>query len=355
MGMSVSFMKVYKNLFTQIANAENLFLAWDEFKRGKTSKADVQEFEINLERNIFELARDLQNKVYKHGPYFGFLISDPKLRHIHKATVRDRILHHAIFQVLNPIFEPTFISHSYSCRVGKGSHKGVNDVEKMLLSVSKNNTHPCYVLKCDVRKFFDSIDHQILIEILGRRIKDPDVMWLLSGIIGSFSSGQSDLFSQRGVPIGNLTSQLFANVYMNEFDQFMKGRLKVSNFARYTDDFLIVSDNRKYLEGLLGPIEQFLKEKLKLGLHPNKIEIRKYSQGIDFLGYVLLPYHIALRKRTRKRIFRKLKTNARIYKQGGISEDRLNNSLQSYLGVLSHGDTYRLGEDLKNQYWFWTR
>ncbi|TSC55833.1 MAG: RNA-directed DNA polymerase [Parcubacteria group bacterium Greene0416_39] len=233
-------MKIYKNLFEQIISPEPLFSAWDVFKQDKRKRPDVQRFEWNLEENIFKLHRDLKNKRYKHGPYKGFYIKDPKQRHIHKATVRDRVLHHAVFSVINPMFEPTFISTSFSCRIGYGTHRGVATLDNMMRKVSQNNTQPCYVLKCDIKKFFDSVDHNTLLSILGRRIRDEDVMWLLEEIIESFP---------RGLPIGNLTSQIFANIYMNEFDQFVKHELKVKYYVRYTDDFAIVSDNEYTLRG----------------------------------------------------------------------------------------------------------
>ena len=179
-------MKIYTNLFNKIIHPIPLFKAWEEFKCGKGMKPDVIGFEKNLEANIFALYRDLKNKTYQHGNYYGFFVYDPKLRHIHKATVRDRILHHALFRVLDRIFEPTFIPSSFSCRIGKGTHKGVKKVAEMLREVSKNNTRPCFALKCDVRKFFDSIDHKILLEILAKRIIDTDTVWLLKEVISSY-------------------------------------------------------------------------------------------------------------------------------------------------------------------------
>jgi retron-type reverse transcriptase len=179
-------MKIYTNLFNKIIHPISLFRAWDEFKHDKGMKPDVIEFEKNLETNIFQLYRDLKNKTYQHGPYYGFFIYDPKLRHIHKAIVRDRVLHHALFKVLSPIFEPTFIPTSFSCRIGKGTHKGVKKVAEMLREVSKNNTKPCFALKCDVRKFFNSIDHEILFKTLAKRIIDPDTLWLLKEVINSY-------------------------------------------------------------------------------------------------------------------------------------------------------------------------
>lgn len=309
-------------------------------------------FEKRLEQNIFALHRDLLCKAYKHGAYSNFYIYDPKLRHIHKATVRDRVLHHAIFKVLNPIFEPTFISNSFSCRVGKGTHKGVEVLDKMLRKVSRNYIRTAYALKCDVRKFFDSVDHAILIKLLRRKIKDPDTLWLMEEIIESFAGESSDLFTRKGLPIGNLTSQLFANVYMNEFDQFMKGELKIENYVRYTDDFVIVSDDENFLKDMIPKIQSFLSNKLMLELHPSKITTGKYQRGVDFLGYVSFPHYRALRKRTEKRMIRKLDEKIELSKQGQVTEERLEQTLNSYLGVLSHATARRLSRDLHNRTWF---
>jgi len=346
-------MKIYKELFNQITSLENIVTAWEEFRSDKGKKADVQAFEFSLEQNLFSMHRDLLAKRYAHGPYTGFYIRDPKVRHIHKAMVRDRVLHHAVFRILNPIFEKTFIANSFSCRIGKGTHKGVLAAESMIRRESRNYTKPCFALKCDVRKFFDSIDHEILLAILKKRIIDPDTMWLMERIIESFSTSWTTLFDRQGLPIGNLTSQLFANVYMNEFDQFVKQRLRIKHYARYTDDFVIVSTDKKYFMDLLDPIQDFLGEHMKLKLHPKKISIRACHRGVDFLGYVALPHHRLLRPKTKRRVFRKLKIQIAQYRAGAISEATLSQSLQSYLGVLSHANTHQLSEDLKNQFWFW--
>lgn len=346
-------MKIYKKLFEQITSLENLFAAWDEFKKGKRHKKDVQAFEFHLEQNIFELHRDLVAKKYSHLPYSGFFIHDPKIRHIHKAATRDRVLHHALFQILDPIFDKTFIPTSFSCRLNKGVHQGVLALERMIRAEGKNFTRPCFVLKCDVQKFFDSVDHQILLDILREKIVDPNTMWLIQNIIGSFTTTQAMLFGHRGLPIGNLTSQLFANVYMNELDKFMKHDLRVRYYARYTDDFVVISTNEKYLKSLVGPIQTFLNDKLQLKIHPEKISIRAYHQGIDYLGYIAFPHYRLLRNKTKRRLFRKIKERVIMYRNGIISEDSLSQSLQSYLGVLSHANAYHLTQDLKNQYWFW--
>ena len=179
-------MKTYRDLFERIISPENLFAAWETFKKDKRNKPDVMEFERHLEKSIFQLHSDLKNRTYRHGPYYGFYIHDPKQRHIHKAEVRDRVLHHAIFSVLNPIFEETFITASFSCRVGFGTHKGVDFLERKARSVRRNGTADCFVLKCDIRKFFDSVNHAILLGIMKKRIKDEDTIWLLKEIVESY-------------------------------------------------------------------------------------------------------------------------------------------------------------------------
>jgi retron-type reverse transcriptase len=339
-------MKIYKNLYPLIISAENLFAAWEVFKRDKRNKPDVAEFEQNVEQHIFQLRHDLRDKAYQHGGYYGFWVHDPKRRRIHKATVRDRVLHHAIFRILNPVFEPTFIPTSFSCRVGKGTHKGVESVRDMLRAESKNGTEKCWVLKCDVRKFFDSVDHTVLLGIIKRRVGDDDAFELLTKIVESYSTAEG-----KGIPIGNLTSQMFANIYMGEFDHFVKHSLRVKRYARYTDDFVVVSGDKAYLESLLPPMRDFLKERLKLELHPQKVTIRKYRQGADFLGYVVLPHNVAVRTRTKKRMFRKMADRAAAYHSGEISKAAFEGALNSYLGVLSHADAHELSERFRNQFW----
>lgn len=342
-------MNVRQSIFEQITSPENLFAAWEEFRKGKGSRLDVMRYERDVEKNIFELQRELQSGTYRHGPYSAFTICDPKQRPIHKATVRDRIVHHAVFAALNPIFEPTFIAHSYSCRIGKGTHRAVEALKRALLQVSRNNIRPCFVLQCDIRRFFASVHHDMLLRILGNRIIDERTLLLLAEIIGSFPSPQA----QTGIPIGNLTSQLFANVYMNELDSFIKHRLRVRHYIRYTDDFVVVSESEEYVRSLLFPIEAFLRDALQLTLHPQKVTIRKYRQGIDFLGYVLLPHHRVLRTVTKRRMFRNLRSRVRDYRSGHSEVASVEQSLRSYLGVLSHADAYRLSEAVQNRCWFW--
>jgi hypothetical protein len=227
----------------------------------------------------------------------------------------------------------------------------VEDLEKMIRAESRNHTQECWALKCDVRKFFDSIDHDALLRMLGAKIKDENAIWLLREIVESFTASRPNLFERRGVPIGNLTSQIFANIYMNEFDQFMKHQLRVKNYLRYTDDFVIVSRDKKYLEGLLQPVSEFLASKLCLELHPRKIILRRTAHGTDFLGYIILPHHVLIRASTKKRIFRKTAERVASYENGTISEASMEGTLRSYLGVMSHADAHELSERFRNQFW----
>lgn len=347
-------MKIYRNLFYNMVSMENVLKAWDEFKKEKREKLDVQIFEMRLEDNLFRLHRDLINKRYQHGKYTGFFIRDPKIRLINKTEVRDRIVHHLIFQCLNPIFEPTFIPDSYSCRKEKGTHKAVKKLQIFARKINQTYGR-CFVLKCDIKKFFPTIDHQILYDVIARRIKDTNVLWLIKIIIESFSSEFSGDKELKGAPIGNLTSQLFANIYLNELDQFIKQKLKARHYIRYTDDFVILHQNLDFLLKIKEKIENFLKTKLKLSLHPDKVSIRKYRQGIDFLGYVALPKACVLRPKTKRRIFKKLKQKVQQFKDGETKERTLTQSFNSYLGVLSHAESYKLEQELRHKLWEWLK
>jgi len=253
----------YKN----IISIKNLCDAWTEFIRGKKSRKDVAEFSLNLSQNIYRLHEDLRTKIYRHGAYEAFSISDPKPRSIHKATVRDRLLHHAIYWVLYPYFDKKFIYDSYSCRQLKGTHRALNRFNDFVAQVSQSSSRTCWVLKYDVRKFFASIDQVTLTNIFKRHIGDADTVWLIERTIESFQSTGPG----KGLPLGNLTSQLLVNVYMNEFDQFIKHRLKLRYYIRYADDFVIMHHDKNVLMEVLPKVQSFLDEQLKLSLHPDKV------------------------------------------------------------------------------------
>lgn len=331
-------MKVWHKIYDNLITLENIFLGFQEFKKQKKKTAELLLFEKNLEDNLFTIYKQLKNRKYKPGPYIGFYINDPKIRLIHKATFEDRIVQHIISRGLEKIFDPTFIYHSYACRKDKGTHRGVLNLQKMARKVSRNDTRPCYGLKCDIKKFFATVNHTILIKILEERITDKDYLTILRKIIKSFNSSEKN----KGLPIGNLTSQYFVNIYMNEFDQFVKHTLKVKYYLRYTDDFMFLSNSKFYLEQLLEPISQFLDKKLDLELHPDKTKFLTFKSGFDFLGYVVFPHHILPRKKTIKRILRKIDRKIDLLKTGDLSFDSFSQTIQSYLGFLSHSNSYLL-------------
>ncbi|MFH0779227.1 MAG: reverse transcriptase/maturase family protein [Parcubacteria group bacterium] len=308
-----------------------MLVSWREFLRGKRNRKDVAAFFVNFSDNILSLREELKTKEYRHGGYQAFKINDPKPRDIHKAGVRDRLVHHAICRILYPFFDRTFIFDSYSCRLGKGTHKALNRFGRFIRSVGENNTRTCWILKCDIRKFFASIDHAILKKILKKRINDDDVLWLLSQVVDSFETkGKSGV----GLPLGNLTSQLLVNIYMNEFDQFAKRSLKIKHYVRYADDFVIVCEDKRVIENLLFEISGFLRAELALSLNPQKIFIKTAASGVDFLGWTHCPDHRVLRTSTKKRMLRNL--------SGEFTEAKL----ASYLGLLSHGNTYKLQQKI---------
>jgi retron-type reverse transcriptase len=320
--------------YQEIISPENLFAAWQEFLPGKRKKKDVQEFGLRLADNIVQLSAELANFAYIHGSYKAFNISDPKPRNIHKASVRDRVLHHALYRKLYPFFNKTFIADSYSCRGTKGTHKAIERFGLFGRRVGKNNGRTVWVLKCDIRKFFGSIDHKILLEILEGYIQDQNIIWLLERVISSFDYKAIG----KGLPLGNLTSQLFCNIYMNEFDRFVKHRLKAKYYIRYADDFVFMSKNKDELINLIPQIVSFLTEKLKLQLHPNKLFIKTLASGVDFLGWMHFPNYRVLRTVTRRRILKRFRQKV------------TNQSLQSYLGLIKHGSTFGLQNELLNLY-----
>lgn len=311
--------------YEDIISIENLLAAWREFVAGKRKKKDVQAFQHALMDNIIELHNELKAGSYKHSEYFAFKINDPKPRDIHKAAVRDRLLHHAIYRRLYPFFDRTWIPDSYSCRNDKGTHRAMDRFRKFAGQVSKNNTRTCWVLKCDIRKFFASIDQRMLLDIVGKHVKDLRTLALIAEVVDSFQSTGPG----KGLPLGNLTSQLLVNVYMNEFDQFAKHRLKAVRYIRYADDFVILSESRKTLEALIPRISAFLTQRLALSLHPKKVSIGTLAAGVDFLGWIHFPDHRILRTSTKKRMIRNI-------------AERTEARLQSYRGLLGHGNARKL-------------
>lgn len=309
------------SLYDRIISKENIFSGWNEFKKGKMKSRDVLEFAADLELNLLDLHENLASQKYRHGPYESFYVCDPKRRHIHKAQVIDRVLHHVICRVLYPFFDKKFIFDSYSSRKGKGTYAAIARFEKFAWGLSRNNTNTVWVLKCDIRKFFDSINHEKLILLLKQKIHCDKTLFLLEDVIKSFCKE-----SGKGIPLGNLTSQLFSNVYMNSFDQFVKRELKCVYYVRYADDFIFLSRNFADFDRILVDIRNFLSRKLLLILHDGKTEIKKWHESVDLLGYVSFPYHRILRTKTKRRLIRKINSK----------------NAASYFGILSHCRSFEI-------------
>jgi retron-type reverse transcriptase len=320
--------------FEEIISLDNLLAAWREFLVGKRHKLDVQRFGLKLMDSLVALHEELADGRYVHDGYYRFAICDPKTRDIHKATVRDRVLNHAIYRQLYPFFDRTFIADSFSCRKGKGTHATIARFREFGYRVGQNNTRTCWILKCDVRKFFANIDHDILLGILGKYIVDDKLLGLLRELVASFELGTG-----RGLPLGNLTSQLLVNIYMNEFDQFVKHDLRVKPYVRYADDFVLMSRYKSELEDWLELIRNFLSDRLALDLHPSKVSIETLASGVDFLGWVHFPDHRVLRPTTRRRMMRNL--------VGSTSEQ----TPVSYMAMLEYGSARRLASEVNNLAW----
>lgn len=316
-------------LFEEIISFENLLRAFAEFARGKKQKRDVAEFAMHLSGNLVSLHRDLSEGTYRHGGYEYFRVNDPKPRDIHKASVRDRVVHHALYRALYPHFDKHFIHDSYSCRIGKGTHKALRRFEVLARKEGRNHTRTVWALKGDIKKCFASVDHAILKNIISKEVRCEKTRTLIDEVIDSFSSEMG-----KGIPLGNLTSQLFINMYLNALDQFMKREVKTGHYIRYADDFVVMSHDRARLVDMISCIADFLRENLKFKLHPQKVFIRTVAEGVDFLGWVHFPNHRVLRTSTKQRMFRAL--------ERGASKS----SIMSYRGLLAHGNGYGLSQDV---------
>lgn len=321
--------------FEDIVTLENVFKAWKDFSTGKRDKKDVQIFEAHLEDELIDLQQDLERRHYVHGAYERFIVHEPKRRVIHKATVRDRVVHRLLYNALMPDFHNRWLDCSFSCRPGFGQHKSIEAVRKALKQATQNWSRECWVLKVDVRRFFDSVDHEVLCALLERRTHDLDTRKLLRQVVESFSTAHG-----CGLPIGNLTSQLFANVYLHELDWHVKHACKCRWYSRYADDMLFLCGSKEEVIARLDVVSRFLETRLRLALHPNKIILRKSSWGIDWLGHVILPGHEVLRPSTRRRMMRKV-ASMQGQEHGGIRA-----SLASYNGLLQGTARRAIDEEL---------
>jgi retron-type reverse transcriptase len=327
-------MKTWKNLFPKICSFENLLRASRFAQRGKRFKREVYEFNLRLEENLLQLKDELESGVWKPGKYRNFHVQEAKKRLISAVPYRDRVVHHALCNIIEPLFDRTFIFDSYACRTGKGAHAAANRYTEF----SRKSK---YDLKCDISRYFASIRHDCLYEFLSRKITDGETRRLCARIIRSWNDGGELWPSGTGIPIGNLTSQFFANVYLDDFDHWIKENRGCGHYLRYVDDFVVLSDSKKHLHDLLPEIEKKLGG-IGLTLHPCKRNVFPVSEGCDFMGYRIWPRHRRIRPKNGYRFQRHLKLLSAKYKQGEIGMDAVKPRVMSWLGHASHADTWGL-------------
>lgn len=344
--------KTYKHLFPQIYAFDNLHAAYFRARRGKRERAEVQRFELDLEGEIIQLQNELIWGGYRTGPYYRFNVYEPKAREVASLPFRDRVLQHALVHVIEPIWESRFIADNYACRPGRGTHRGADRVQAMLRKVQREHGRP-YVLKADIAKYFASIDHAILKRLFRKHIACAQTLALLDHVIDSANAIPG--ICGVGLPIGNLTSQLAANVYLHELDLFVKHQLREVHYVRYMDDFVIIGHDKSHLHRLRARIEDFLWRELRLKTN-NKTQVFPVAlicgRALDFLGYRIWPTHRKLRKSSISRIsltLRKLQTQ---YRAGQVSLARIASSVTSWVAHASQANTWGLRNKLLQSFVF---
>ena len=337
-------MKSVRNVFDQICSFENLFCSFHKARRGKRYRDYAVEFERKLEENLLCLRDELLAGVYVPGRYRAFYINEPKRRLISAAPFRDRVVHHAVIDILEPHFDRSMVEDTYACRRGKGTHAALDRCQEHLCRFE-------WALKCDIRKFFPSIDHDLLIAKLERKIQDERTMKLLRLIIRTGNSQElvtawfpgDDLLTPaqrtKGIPIGNLTSQFFANFFLSGFDQFVKRDLGCRGYVRYMDDFILFSDSKDQVGNWLDAVMECLSA-IRLKLHPRKQEIFPSKNGASFLGFHVYRERRRLLRANIRLVRKRLRLNVRLRRSGKISWGEFNQSLVSWIGHASHGNTW---------------
>jgi len=323
-------MKRHGDLYMKICSRENIVLAYQRACKGKGRKKSVIKFDKDYEKNIDGIQNLLTNKLFQTAHYVIKTIFEPKKREIYILPFNpDRIVQHAIMNVLEPIWEGLFINDSYSCRKGFGLHAGSRKTMEYIRKVGRDG----YCLKMDISKFYPSMDHEVLFNIIERKIKCRDTLELLRNIIFSVDG-------DRNVPIGNYTSQWFGNLYMNELDQFLKHKQHVKYYVRYCDDFIILDTDKKKLQNLVVAIRDYLETELQLKL--SKCDLFPIKNGIDFLGYRHFNNYVLLRKSTSKRIKKHLVNVTEDYQRGKITKDVFRSVIASVSGWLKWANSYHL-------------
>jgi len=353
----------------------DLFQAYYDARKNKRNTVNALAFEIDYERKLFELYEEIKNGKYEIGPSICFIIFKPVQREVFAADFRDRIVHHLIYNYISPIFERLFIYDSYSCRKGKGTSCGINRLDHFIRSCSQNYNRDCHILKIDIKGYFMSMDRSILyqkIEKILYRFSDAAdfdidlVMRLIHKVIfhdptqNCVIRGRKDnwkglpktksLFfadENKGLPIGNLTSQLFGNVYLNDFDHFVKHRLGIKYYGRYVDDIIIAHQDKEYLKSIIPILREYLQDELLLELHRDKIYLQHFSKGVNFLGTIIKPYRIYIRNRIKGNFYRKIQywnnfLSRKRYQLTSTDVKQFLSSINSYLGIMKHYNTYKL-------------
>lgn len=364
---------------------DDLFDAYVECRKNKRKTINAIDFEVDYERELILLWNKINDKAYEPKKSIAFIINNPVKREIFAADFRDRIIHHLIIKKLNPLFEKEFIFDSYSCRVGKGTLFGVKRADKFIRRCSENYTKDCFVLKQDISGFFMHINKKILFKKLIKFVNDKyfgddkdDIIWLIEKVVfndptknciikgkkrewNGLPKNKSLFYSPPncGLPIGNLTSQIFANFYMNEFDHYMKSTLKLKNYGRYVDDFIVVHNDKEFLLELKNITKDFLREKLDLTIHPNKTTIQNYSKGVGFLGAFIKPNRIYVGRRTKGNFWQTINKQNELIKtrKPSIDDKKIfQSSMNSYLGYMKHYNSFNLKHKLilnnLNDDWF---
>ena len=343
-------MKTYKHLYSQVYDFENLYLAYRKARKGKRGKAYVAGFERNYEEQLFALQEELRTKTYQPGPYASFFVHEPKKRLISAAPFRDRVVHHALCRVIEPIWESRFIDTSYANRVGKGTHRALDKTTEYARRYR-------WFLQCDVRQFFPSIDHETLRRELTCLIADEDVLWLCDVILESGVGVLSEQYDMvwfqgdnllaanrpRGLPIGNLTSQFLANVYLSQFDHFVKRELKCQAYLRYVDDFLLFGDDLRQLYAWRVEIIRKMAE-MRLTIHEERAQVFPVQSGIPFLGFRIYPDH--RRVKSRKVISYRRKLHRTL--SGNFTFVGLTASLQGWVNHVRYADSWGLRRAMLN-------
>jgi len=327
----------HHNMYARLTTYENLFLAYTKARKHKTLKQYVIEFEKNLDFDLRQLQSELKSKTYRPRPLETFVIRDPKTRKISKSDFRDRIVHHALCNIIEPIFDRTFIYDSYANRIGKGTLEAIKRYEHFKRKTSRNYSRRIYVMKADIRQYFDTVNHEILLRTIKQEIPDEDTIWLIKLILENHHTK----IPRKGMPLGNLTSQFFANVYLNKLDHYVKETLRIKYYLRYVDDFVILSTSQRVLKNYREQIDIFLRENLDIELHPEKTKIVPINRGTDFLGLRIFNHHRLLKKSNIRKFKNKLRNLCDQYDNKEVDYDKIYDAVEGWVAYSKTANCYK--------------